>query len=94
VRPFSFLVLCGTIFLVALSQAPSQTPPTVPFAAFDPGQLVGEWEGYLVDGDGSKPSQRSGNVTLSITVDTISTRIQGSQGQGTYHLSPGDGNSI
>lgn len=71
----------------------AQTPPPATAAAdsFDPQQLIGVWEGYLVNDDGSKPSQRTGTVTLVITAETIKTTAQGNQGEGTYHVSAGDG---
>ena len=86
---------------ITLAQAPTSAPSLnegdkAPTAAqpgsFNPQDLIGEWDGYLMDGDGSKPSQRSGNVTLVITADKISTKIQGNQGEGTYRVSAGDGN--
>jgi len=88
--------------LAALAQTQTPTPvpsgtdktatPAIPTAAdFDPRELLGVWEGYLVDGDGSKTSQRTGNVSLTITADKITTSIQGNAGEGTYRISAGDG---
>jgi uncharacterized protein (TIGR03067 family) len=79
---FGFL----TIILAGLALAQTSTSND-----FKPTDLIGEWEGYLVNDDGSKPSQRSGNVDLVITAETIKTTAQGNQGEGTYHVSAGDG---
>ncbi len=49
--------------------------------------LIGTWEGWLVQGDGSQPSQRQGRITeLVITAAQISAKDGGnrSMGAGTY----------
>ena len=51
--------------------------------------LLGEWEGHVVEGDGSNAAQRRMNITLTITDKKISA--SGGQGQpmgeGTYKVS-------
>ncbi len=51
--------------------------------------IVGEWEGHIVEGDGSNAAQRRMNITVTITDKKISA--SGGQGQpmgeGTYKVS-------
>jgi uncharacterized protein (TIGR03067 family) len=82
-------------FASGQSQTPSPFPgwagkggatPAPNTAAFDPAQLIGKWEGFVSTGDGSNPSQRSANVSLTITADKIVCSSAGSSGEGTYHI--------
>lgn len=51
--------------------------------------IVGEWEGQMMDGDGSNPGQRRMNISLTITDKKITATGGQSQmmGDGTYRIS-------
>ena len=95
--------LLGALLLTHHALAQSRTPPpfpgwankTTPAAgatSTDNKDFLGEWEGYLADGDGSNPGQRRLNVTLSITKEKITSGGQGNMtGKGTYKVSGGEG---
>ena len=78
-RAFIFLCLCVAIpCSTALGQG----------AAADKA-LLGEWEGQMMDGDGSNPGQRRMNISLTITDKKITaTGGRGeAMGDGTYKVS-------
>ena len=58
----------------------------------DKKDLVGTWEGAVVDGDGANPGQRRMNITLNIAADKITSSGAGNIGEGTYRVSGGSGN--
>lgn len=54
--------------------------------------MVGEWEGFVTDGDGSNAGQRRMNIALSITKETITSSGGGGMtGTGTYQVRAGEG---
>ena len=78
----SLLLLVATLALTVSVEA--QTPD-----AAERKKLIGTWEGYLVDGDGSQASQRRQKINeLVITADRISAKDgrSVSMGQGNYKL--------
>ena len=97
--------LLGAILLAQNSLAQSKTKPppfpgwankstpgaTTTAASTDIKDLLGQWEGALMNGDGSNPGQRQMNMSLTITPDKISSTGQGSLGEGTYKISGGSG---
>lgn len=97
------LLLCTLIaYLGSHASGQTQTPPPFPGwasksgaapaangAVFDPSQLIGKWEGFISTGDGSNPSQRTANVSLTITADKITCSSPGSSGEGTYRITSG-----
>jgi uncharacterized protein (TIGR03067 family) len=83
---------CAIVALLmqsALAQVGIPSPAVSKSAGFEPAQLIGKWEGFVSTGDGSNPSQRSANVSLTITADKITCTSAGSSGEGTYHITSG-----
>jgi uncharacterized protein (TIGR03067 family) len=72
--------------LFAQSQAQSPAPSN-----FDPQQLLGRWEGFVSSGDGTNPSQRTANFSITIAADKITCNTAGNIGEGTYRIAPGGG---
>jgi len=68
------------------------TPGATAPAAADKKDLIGQWEGFVTDGDGSNPSQRRMNITLNIGAEKISSSGSGNIGEGTYRVSAGSDN--
>jgi uncharacterized protein (TIGR03067 family) len=96
------LLLCSLVLtLLAPHRAVAQakTPPPFPGwankgatpaagGAADNKDILGEWVGHLMDGDGSNPGQRRGNMTLTITPEKITQGGGGgTNGEGTYKIS-------
>lgn len=77
----------GACFLLSLAVA--GWPPFIHAQTTAGKSLVGEWEGHVVEGDGSNQGQRRMNITLTITDKKITAT--GGQGQpmgdGTYRTS-------
>src|SRR5262245_6618700 len=59
--------------------------------AADNKDFLGEWEGFITDGDGSNPSQRRGNISLNVTKDYITSTGGGAAGGGNYKITGGSG---
>jgi uncharacterized protein (TIGR03067 family) len=53
--------------------------------------IIGVWEGALVQDDGSNPGRRQMSMSLTITPDKITSTGQGGSGEGTYKISNGGG---
>jgi uncharacterized protein (TIGR03067 family) len=91
------LLACTLLALLAhsgLSQ--SGTPTPFPGRAnnaggFDKQQLLGTWEGFVSEGDDTRSGQRRMNVSLTITLDKITSGSSGNVGEGTYRISEGNG---
>ena len=97
---FVLLLLTNHDVLAQQKATPSPFPgwanKTTPAAGGGAGtadnkDLLGEWEGFITDGDGSSPSQRRGNISLNVTKEAITTTGGGSGGAGTYKISGGSG---
>ena len=77
----SFIAVPGRVF----AQAPA--------GAADGRALLGDWEGFVVEGDGSQQGQRRMSITLHIGPDKITS--EGAQpqvvGEGTYRVAGGTG---
>ncbi len=83
------------------------TPGAIPSATTTPGattttgataaatadgkDFVGQWEGAVMNGDGSNQGQRQMNISLTVTAEKISAAGQGTMGDGTYTISGGAG---
>jgi uncharacterized protein (TIGR03067 family) len=72
--------------------AKTPAPGATAAGGSDKKDLLGQWEGFVSDGDGSNPSQRRMNITLNITADKITSSGAGNIGEGTYRVSGGSGN--
>lgn len=93
--PPTFTLLIVASFALAQAahaQSPSSTAPrssllplgATPKPAKD--ELLGEWEGHVVDGDGANAGQRRMNITLTIEPKRIVQHGSGG-GEGTYRVS-------
>lgn len=78
----------GALILLGLCVAMPSGPARAQGAAADKA-LIGEWEGQMMDGDGSNPGQRRMNISLMITDKKITaTGGRGeTMGDGTYKVS-------
>ena len=95
--------LLGALLLTHQAFAQSRTPspfpgwankttPVAGSAATDNKDFLGQWEGFVTDGDGSNPGQRRMNISLTITADKITAGGQGNMmGEGTYKVSGSGG---
>ena len=73
----------------AASKSASPNPATAD--GFDKQQLLGTWEGFVSEGDDTRPGQRRMNVSLTITPDKITSGGAGNVGEGSYRISGGNG---
>ena len=96
-RTFPSLPLCAALLLAHSAIAQTQTPPPFPGwankMATPPGSapasdkdLLGQWEGFVSEGDGTNPKQRMANITLTITDGHVNSTGSGTIGQGTYRI--------
>jgi uncharacterized protein (TIGR03067 family) len=53
--------------------------------------LVGQWESFVSQGDGSNPQQRIARMSLTITPGHVNSTGAGTIGDGTYRISGGAG---
>jgi uncharacterized protein (TIGR03067 family) len=81
------------LLLALLSHLASAESPTSVAASTssDNKDLLGQWEGFLVVGDGARASQRQSNVALTIKPGTITCTTPGNSGEGTYRVFGGNG---
>ena len=77
------VTLANTI--LALAQPPSSA------SAVDK-ELLGQWEGFVSQGDGSNPRQRIATMSLTITPGRVDSTGTGTTGEGTYRISGSAGN--
>jgi uncharacterized protein (TIGR03067 family) len=75
----------------AFAQTPAPFPGwTARTTGADKKDYLGEWDGYVTDGDGSNPGQRRMNIGLTIAENKITAGGQGNlMGDGTYKVSSG-----
>jgi uncharacterized protein (TIGR03067 family) len=73
------------------SPFPGWANKSTPAGAADNKDFLGEWEGFITDGDGSNPSQRRGNISLNVTKDYITSTGGGAAGGGNYRITSGSG---
>lgn len=77
--------------------AQTQTPPPFPgwankmnapsgLAPASDKDLLGQWEGFVSEGDGTNPKQRMANITLTITDGHVNSTGAGTIGEGTYRI--------
>src|ERR1700739_5009240 len=96
-RASSLLLVCLAIFLAQDAMAQTQTPPPFPGWANKSGtsagspapagkELLGQWVGFVSEGDGSNPRQRMANITLTITDGHMNSSGAGTVGEGTYQI--------
>src|SRR5882724_1661972 len=100
------LLPCALLALLAHSPLAEQRTTPSPFPGWGPktaapgttaggsdkNVLLGQWDGFIADGDGSNPSQRRMNITLNIAAEKITSSGAGNIGEGTYRISAGSGN--
>jgi uncharacterized protein (TIGR03067 family) len=67
------------------------TPAAGSGAVTDNKDFLGEWEGFITEGDGSNPGQRRGNISLNVTKDYITSTGGGAAGGGNYKITGGSG---
>ncbi|MEP6670793.1 MAG: hypothetical protein ABJF10_16665 [Chthoniobacter sp.] len=67
------------------------TPNPAATGGSDKQQLLGTWEGFVSEGDDTRPGQRRMNVSLTITPDKITSGGAGNIGEGTYRISGSNG---
>lgn len=92
----SFICSIGLLSLLLIGDSFAQAPTPFPgfagkSAVADKKDFLGEWEGYVTDGDGSNPSQRRMNISLSIGENKITSSGAGNIGEGTYKISGASG---
>ncbi|MDR3403149.1 MAG: hypothetical protein P4L99_11695 [Chthoniobacter sp.] len=99
------LLPCALVALLthsALSQSPTPapfpgwtnkgaTPNPTTAGGFDKQLLLGTWEGFVSEGNDTRPGQRRMAVSLTITPDKITSGGSGNVGEGTYRISGGNG---
>lgn len=91
-KTYLLCVLIASLLSVpfAIAQQRSSIFDKTTAGAGEKKDLLGEWEGYLTDGDGSQQGQRRMNLTLTITDGKITSGGQGNMmGEGTYKVSGG-----
>ena len=86
IRAFCAFVVTAITFVVVPSGARAQLP--APGAAAAGKSIVGEWEGHVVEGDGSNAGQRHMNIFLTVTDKKITATGGPGQmmGEGTYKI--------
>jgi uncharacterized protein (TIGR03067 family) len=83
------LSVCFALTLASTGLAETQTASS-PTAAEK--ELVGQWEGFVSQGDGSNPRQRIATMNLTITPGRIDSTDKGTVGEGTFRITGNTGN--
>ena len=85
----SILSVCLALALANTVLAQIQTAATA--SAVDK-ELVGQWEGFVSQGDGANPRQPIATMSLTITPDRVDSTGTGTSGEGTYRITGRAGN--